>query len=244
MFLKMPLRKIKNTKKYSGYTLLEMLITIAIISFVIMLVGVTLTTLIRTSMVSSIKMQIRDEADLIFDVIERNIKQTDPANILIYNSSNVRRYENGVVFTNDASANLITAYSTLLPEGDLTVAPNIANEIHVLPNKSTRWICIGFFKNSAGTQGYIVKSSYPAMSGSDHRKCFDSTEKEYMKNAIVLNSDDNNIQKMGVTFFRTGGDNAMFTFDLSMKTTKRYGAQDLGSIDRQLVVSTQKLTKN
>lgn len=241
--MRMKYAKAKNEKKrLKGYTLVEMLISIALISFVIMLVGVTLTTLIRTSIVSNVRMQARDETDIIMDVLERNIKQSDPSNILVYNSSAVRRYTNGEVETFGGDAQVTAAYgASLVPyiEGQLN-----GNEIHMLPYQSKRWICLGYFKDAAGN-GYIVKSTSASLgAGSLHKSCFDKNQTEYVKNAITLNTEENSVTQFVLSYFMSGGDNALFTLDLSLKPRKSYGGQEQGSIDRQLVVSTQKLTKN
>jgi len=239
--IKMKMFKSRQKKNYAGFSLLEMIITVAIISILIVFVSFSITTMIRSSIISTIRFESRNETELIFELIRKNISQTDPSNIRVYNSLAVRNYDRDlsrVVGEADGSkGSLGLAYQNPLDEG-----VEGGNEIHILPSGSTRWICIGYFETEDG-QGYIVKTSYPSFtSEADHQQCFNSTTQEYRKNAMVLNSDTIDVQSFSVNYYLQSSGNAIFTIDTITASTKKYGAQEIPELTRQLVVTTQKLT--
>jgi len=75
-----------NKKKYEGFSLIEMLLTIAIISFVMTISAAVLSTLIRVSTSSSNKIRARNESEFVLELVRRTVRNSNPKDIRIFNN--------------------------------------------------------------------------------------------------------------------------------------------------------------
>lgn len=238
-------------RKYKGFTLLETLITMVIVSIVILFISFLYVELVKTSLQSSIRMQARDESELTFELLQKNIKQADPQYIILFDSSGnlggVRRFNNTTGLTTYSG----TEESVYL--NPVTDPTQFANEIHILPANSSRWICFAFVKDSTDpSMGYIVKSSSGSISTDttspsgllEHADCLKGSETEFKKNRLVLNSSNVNIKDFSMaSYFDTYSGNKTVVINLTSQPTKWMGDEtEPTEIVRQLVVSTNKLT--
>lgn len=224
-------------KRIEGFSLIEMLITIVIIAVVMLLTTVTLTTLIKASASSSTRTTVREEGEFILELMKRTVRNSHTEDILVYDvPSRVYNVQTGLTEVIDDQAE---DYTSGLGEG------TPGTEIHFRPTGYNRWVCIGFFKDSIDeTNGYILKSSALNLSGK-HEDCFDGSKEDYLRNTMLLNSDEVDINAMLIEYFSTRGDNKLMTVDVELESQYLIPGQkdDIKpTIFRQAVISTQKLT--
>lgn len=232
-----------NTKseKYEGFSLVEMLITIVIMGMVMLIASITLTTLIKISTVSSNKTRVRNETEFVLELVRRTVRNSNPADVMIYNSIDARMYdsEDDVVKNNPSIPDIAAIYTTPLGE-------NITgNEIHLKPYGYTNWICIGFFRdmNPESEMGYVIKTSTQDLWG-NAEKCFDGTTEDYRMYTIGLNSEEVDINSFNIAYIESTGGNYIIRFDLSAQPISWYlgeGAPVNREVFRQAVVSTEGL---
>lgn len=237
--------KCNNGKQiYQGFTLLEMTLTIAIIAIVILLISTTLTTMIKNSINTNSALQTREETELVFEYLTKNIKQSDPSNIVFFASGGARNYNDSLGKTvENQTSRTANAYANPLPVGNNPADPIRINEIHFLPSGAKRWLCLGFFTDLQTGKGYILKSSMGSVSGADgHKACFDSTKSDYRKNTMVLNSREVNINDFSIKSYAVTSENAMLLFDISAIPMNAYSTENPTAVTRQLVVSTNKMS--
>lgn len=231
--------RILKKKKYEAFSLVEMLITIVIIGIVMLIASVTLTTLIKISTVSSNKTRVRNETEFVLELVRRTVRNSNPADVMIYNSLDARMFdsENGIVVNNPAIADMSSIYSTPLDE-------NVSgNEIHFKPYGYANWMCIGFFRDIDPEKqlGYILKTSTQDL-WSSAQKCFDGTTEDYRMYTIELNSKDVDINSFNITYTKSTEGNYIIRFDLSAEPVSWYlakGAPVNREVFRQAVVSTE-----
>lgn len=226
-------------KKYEGFSLVEMLITIVIMGMVMLIASVTLTTLIKISTVSSNKTRVRNETEFVLELVRRTVRNSNPADVMIYNSLDARMYDsaNDVVITNPEIPDIAAIYAVPLGE-------NVTgNEIHFKPYGYTNWICIGFFRDAdpANEMGYVIKTSTQDLFG-NAEKCFDRTNPDYSMYTIGLNSENVDINSFNIAYTESTGANYIIRFDLSAQPVTWYlakGAPVNREVFRQAVVSTE-----
>ena len=229
---------LKN-KKYEGFSLVEMLITIAIMGMVMLIASITLSTLIKISTVSSNKTRVRNETEFVLELVRRTVRNSNPADVSIYNSLEARTYDsaNDRVTNNPEIPDISTVYA--LPLGE-----NITgNEIHFKPYGYTNWICIGFFRdaNPESEMGYVIKTSTQDLWG-NAEKCFDRTNPDYSMYTIGLNSENVDINSFNIAYTESTGGNYIIRFDLSAQPITWYlatGAPVNREVFRQAVVTTE-----
>lgn len=225
--------------KYEGFSLVEMLITILIMGMVMLIASVTLTTLIKISTVSSNKTRVRNETEFVLELVRRTVRNSNPADVMIYNSVDARAYdsENDVVIDDPAVADMSAIYEVPLGE-------NVTgNEIHFKPYGYTNWICIGFFRdaNPDSEMGYVIKTSTQDLWG-NAEKCFDGTTEDYSMYTIGLNSENVDINSFNIAYTESTEGNYIIRFDLSAQPITWYlaaGAPVNREVFRQAVVSTE-----
>jgi prepilin-type N-terminal cleavage/methylation domain-containing protein len=235
------LNKIYSVEKYKGFTLVELLVSIAIMIIIMLLLSLTFTTLIKASIISNAVITTRDESDFALRIFENTVKQSNVAGIALFKSDNVRgfSFDNGKVvdLTDKTTVANVYAPNRFLP------VDSVGNEIHLLPNGSNRWICIGYFKDTTTGQGVILKSSSSYISGeSNHSSCFDSTSQEYLKNTIQLNTDSTDIKSLNIRYYDADNENSMILAEVIAEPTMWFGSGKKKEIIRQIVVTTRKLT--
>lgn len=224
----------KIIKKYEAYSLVEMLITIVIIGIVMLIASVTLTTLIKISTVSSNKTRVRTESEFVLELVRRTVRNSNPSDVYIYNSSSARKY-NPVdnIVEDELSTNLPSVYGTSLGENQ------VGNEIHFRPYGYESWVCIAFFTSVSDSEmGYIVKTTVADLTG-QHQNCFAQGSTGYM---IPLNSDIVDIDNFQIAYTILDDSNYMIRFDIDAEPTEWYlsfGAPVRKEVHRQAVVSTE-----
>jgi type II secretory pathway pseudopilin PulG len=156
-------------KKYAGYSLVEMLISLGLISGVLVLVGLVLTTMIKTSIMADVRTLARTESEFLATVMQRNIENSIPDNVLLFNKANPYEIEEGVFVSNESD------FTHVLFDG------TAATEVHMLPVTSDRWICIavGYEVVDGEEQVYVMRTSAstalisPYDDVANHSSCFD-----------------------------------------------------------------------
>lgn len=219
---------------YEGFSLVEMLITIVIIGVVMLTAATSLTTLIKISTVSSNKTRVRSESEFVLELVRRTVRNSNPSDVYIYDSSNVRTYtpEDNLVVNKDG-ADITGTYASSLSE---TIS---GNEIHFRPYGYDNWICIGFFKSTNdANMGYILRTSADTLS--DHASCFvNTTTSPYL---IALNSEVVDVTDFKIAYTILKDTNYLIRFDIKAEPTQWYlgtGAPVRREVYRQAVVSTE-----
>lgn len=225
---------LNNDERYHGYSLVEMIISVAIVSVVMLIIGLSLNSLLMVSFVTSARMEALNQTDFAMELIKRTIKQSNPSNIFLFDSSDYYYYESGnnVIARNP---NTSEGYPSPLYEGEA----NVGNEIHLLPANSDRWICIGYFTDNQGN-GYLFKTSYKNLT--NHESCFDSATSEYKKNIMKLNTSQVNFTQFDASYFSGGSSNVFYRIKMTGQPTKKYGNAELPrTIEQDLYITTNKI---
>ncbi len=124
----------KTDTKYTAFSLLEMIITTFIVGFIMTVVALVLTTLIKVSVVTTNKTAARNDSEFVLELLRRNVKSSNPSEVSLYNTVEKRTYNKD---TGKVSVG-----------GDFTtsVAKNKpANEIHFRPQGSQNWVCLAYY---------------------------------------------------------------------------------------------------
>lgn len=226
-------------KKYKGFSLVEMLLTIGILGIITLLVASTLTTLIKVSMVSNAKSQARNDVNFITELMQRSLGNSNVGDISMYNSSAVRFFNRETMEIEELP--LGTTYQ------DPTLLPNTpSNEIHVRSYGYDVWSCIGYFKDADPERrenyGYLLKTSRFSMG--DHSECFSpNLTDSYIS---VLHNYEVNISDFNVEYLVVGDDNDnMFIINTVAQPIfwpQSFKVPVNRDITRQTTVSTQGLT--
>lgn len=240
------LRNGNESTEYNGYSLVEMLITMAIISVILILVASTITALIKASAISTAKTLSRNESEFILEYVRRTIRNAEIEEIKVYNTYSGA--ENCRFVNSDDEVELNGISGCILEDIYMdTISPaTIGNEIHIRPSGSAYWVCIGFFPDETDSSiGYLLKTS--AIDLEDHENCFDpSLNGNYARSALFLNSDEIDVNSFEVKYFVSGEDeNTLMTVDLEIEPihwVPGKQSQFKPQYRRQTVVSTQKLT--
>jgi prepilin-type N-terminal cleavage/methylation domain-containing protein len=223
-------------RKIEGYSLVEMIITIAIIAVVMLLVGVTLTTLIQASANSSTRTTVREEEEFVLELMRKTIRNSHTDDIYVFNPQNRAYNESSGLIE---ATGEVSGYDTALVDGE------VGTEIHFRPSGFDRWVCIGYFSGVDDPDiGYIFKSSASDLN-SNHEACFDSATQESLQNTILLNSNDVDVNGLSIEFYPTVGENMIMSLGLTMEPThwvERFAGDEAPNVFKQVVVSTQKLT--
>ncbi len=229
----------RSTKKYTGFSLVEMLITIVIIGVVMLISAITLTSLVKISSVSSNKTRVRTETEFVLELVRRTVRNSNPSDIYIYDSIDERRFnpENSTVVSTSEHLNIEEIYTNGLEENVF------GNEIHFRPYGYENWICIGFFKSSVDENlGYILKNSADDL-WNNHSSCFEN-DLENMRYIMVLNSEYVNIKAFNIAYTVSDNTNYLIRFDLNAEPVNWYlgnGAPVEKEVFRQTVVTTEGL---
>lgn len=230
---------LSNKGKYEGFSLIEMLITIVIIGVVMLISAVTLTSLVKISTVSSNKTRVRNETEFVLELVRRTVRNSNPSDVYIFNSTDVRRFnpETSAVERVSELINLDEIYSQNLEEN------TFGNEIHFRPYGYESWICIGFFKSSLDeSKGYILKNNSDDL-WNNHASCFQN-DPDNMQYIMVLNSDYVNMKEFNIAYTITDETNYLIRFDIMAEPVSWYlsqGAPVNREVFRQTVVSTEGL---
>ncbi|MBP5204315.1 prepilin-type N-terminal cleavage/methylation domain-containing protein [bacterium] len=251
-------------KTYEGFSLIEMLITMIIMSIIMVVVSSSLTTLVKVSLVSSAKMKLRNESEYVLELVRRTVRNSNPDDVYIYDSLGARVYDpkTGVVEGDEEKIPSVYSSANIVkPEGTLDAgdsAKTVGNEIHFRPYGYEEWICIGFFYDkgsvegtndygiyadidSGAKHGYILQTSVSGFEGGSHADCFDE-KKNHSYNYIVLNSSTVGFNEFGISYIEESDGNYLISFNLTAEALKWYlgkGAPVQKIIKRQTVVQTE-----
>ena len=230
--------RINVNKKYEGFSLVEMLLTIGILGIITVLVATTLTTLIKVSSVSNSKNQARNDVNFIMELMNRSIGNSNVGDITLYQSSEVRTFNKETMKIENAQVGLGGVYTnpTLL-------IGTPANEIHVRSYGYNVWSCIGYFKDSQNSElGYLLKTTIYSMD--DHSECFNTDrENAYVS---VLHNYAVNVESFSIEYLVVGDDaDNMFIINttvIPLNWPEGFNVPVNKEITRQITVSSQGLT--
>ena len=228
----------KIYKKYEGFSLVEMLLTIAILGIVTLLVATTLTTLIKVSLISNSKNQARNDVNFIMELMNRSLGNTNVSDITLYNSKEARIFDRESQMVVDSQPGSIAG---IYQDPTLQEAMP-SNEIHVRSYGYNVWTCIGYFLDEEGQEGYLVKTSVYEMD--DHSECFNSDrDGAYVS---VLHNYEVDVKDFSIEYLVIGddGDN-MFVVDTVVEPKNwpvGFNVPVNREITRQITVSSQGLT--
>lgn len=226
-------------KTFKGFSLIEMLLTLVIISIIFLITAKTLNTIIKVSTITKYKNITRNEAGFAMELTERLLANSNVNEVYIFDSSTARNYQGGAITSTLTPEELIALYSSSLLPGSK------GNEIHVRPYGYNSWNCIGYFVDETDPElGYLLKravESFPVDGG--HESCFDdSWGSEYP--ILVLNSEDVTVKDFQVSYTMSELVNNIFYVDLEMEP--RFWSPGKTSIEkavfRQSTITTQGLT--
>jgi type II secretory pathway pseudopilin PulG len=232
-------------KKLTAFSLVEMIITLGILSIVFLLTTKTLTTLVQVSTVTKYKTATRSEADFTMELVRRFLSNSKIDDMYIFDSLNQWSYtpETGIVATNPQA--LSGSYTT--PQG----VGQTGNELHVRLSGYDQMTCIGFFKEDytdTESKGYILKKTVDFNDTSQHYECFlgegSDPFPESLYPVMVLNAKDITVKDFLVSYAQSESSNNIFYVDLMMEPL--YWAPGMDHIEkavvRQSIVTTQGLT--
>ena len=225
-------------KRYEGFSLVEMLITISILGIITVLVASTLTTLIKVSTVSNSKNQARNNVNFIMELMQRSLGNSNVGDITLYQSTNVRVFNKETMKLENVQAGLGDVYNNPTLLGGIQ-----SNEIHVRSYGYNVWSCIGSFKDSQDSNiGYLLKTTIYSMD--DHSECFNSDRiGSYVS---VLHNFNVSVKDFSVEYLVIGddGDN-MFIINTTVESLdwpESFNISVNKEITRQITVSSQGLT--
>lgn len=167
------IKKKKNKRTHiEGYSLVEMLITLALISFVLTFVGIALTTMLKASIMSDARTVSRQEIEVLSSSLRLSIGNSRAERVQVFESD-------WTILDGDLIQEEVSPVFTAIAMG----VPG--NEIHILPTKADRWVCIASISKAnpdviGGIQKIVIRTSadfnvIPSTSTNlaDHQKCFD-----------------------------------------------------------------------
>lgn len=228
----------KDRKTYEGFSLVETLFSIVILSMVMLFVASMLNTVIKTSHTANSKNMARSDINYVMDVYDRTISNAKLEDVKMYDSSNVRNFgfnSDGIPVIQGGSLGNTYAEGNPIPE-------NI-NEIHVRLYGYDTWTCLGYFKYITGENeyGFIVKATSNDLNVDNHETCFNSP-------ITILHSYSVDVSKFSIQYIDIGdGVNSMFVIDseftpLYWPMSNSFALVTKG-VSRKIVVSTRALTR-
>ena len=231
----------KEIFKYNGFSLVEMLLTIMILSVVMLLVATTLNTVIKASNTANSKNLARSDINYIMEVYNRSLSNAELEDIYLYSvSDNARIFtvESGLpkIKSLDSTAVSNAYENELISLRDPT--GYVGSEVHVKVYGYSVWTCLGFFKDVNG-YGYIVKATNTTLT--NHSECFNDNSVITMLNSFSIDVKDFNIQYVDI------GDNRNSMFIVNSTVVPLFWPVGdsfpvTRDVSRQIVVSTEALT--
>ena len=227
-------------KTYEGFSLVETLFSIVILSMVMLFVASMLNTVIKTSHTANSKNMARSDINYVMDVYDRTLSNAKLEDVKMYDSSNVRNFgfnSDGIPVIQGGSLGNTYAEGNPIPE-------NI-NEIHVRLYGYDTWTCLGYFKYITGENeyGFIVKATSNDLNVDNHETCFAENSP-----ITILHSYSVDVSKFSIQYIDIGdGVNSMFVIDseftpLYWPMSNSFALVTKG-VSRKIVVSTRALTR-
>lgn len=226
-------------KSFKAFSLIEMLLTLAILMIVFLLTTRTLTTVVKVSAISKYKTLTRSETDFALELVERFLANSNIKDIYLYNSSSVRSYSE--------ASGVVSAAPDGTYDNTPAVAPATGTEVHVRLSGYDQLTCIGFFRENASdvdSNGYLLKRTVDFDDDvNSHADCF-NTALFTSSPIIVLNSESVTVKDFLVTFSKSELVNNIFWIDLTMEPLFWAPGEDTleRAVIRQSIITTQGLT--
>jgi len=215
--------KKRSLVRYGGFTLVEMLLTMAILSALFLAIGGLLQNMIKSSEYASSRMLMREEGEFLGEIFRKYLRNSSVDNVALY-----YREDPVVEFSDDYEIERLSSSDIILdlrdPENPL---PHPATEIHFRPSGDStgRVICIGFFRDQGG-KGRIIKSSgyfdggWTDLGGFeqyDPEECFPTSPTPlFRKEAFILSSDLVHMDSLGIQAHMANL-NIYYVIDIDMK---------------------------
>lgn len=200
-------------KKYSGFTIVEMLITMAVLMILFLAIGSVITNMLVASNTISSRMMVREEGEHLAEIFRKYVRNSSTDGVKLYTRNNPE-----ISFNEDFEVTLIGDSASECSFG--------CTEIHFRPTgeSANKVVCFGYFEDSDAEDGagYIVRSvSEFNGSWSDYEAstCFPSspsTDQLFRKNFVVLNSDLVYVDGLEIQQTQTSS-NVYYSFDIDMK---------------------------
>ena len=234
-------------KLFKGFSLIEMLLTLAIMSIVFLLTTKTLATIVKVSTITNYKTATRVEADFAMELMERFLSNSKIDDMNIYDTQECRIYiydeeEDQMemrISDSCTQAELDNQYSSPMNIG-LT-----GNEVHIRLSGYDQLTCIAFFKEDPeedSSKGYLLKRTVDFGDDNNPDECFEFAS--FSDPIIVLNAEEINVNDFKVSYAQSESSNNIFYVDLEMEPL--FWAPGESNIERsvirQSIVSTQGLT--
>lgn len=226
-------RRLKN-KRYSGFSLIEMLITMTILGFVMLLCATVLNSLIKVSTVAEYKNATRNDVNFITEFSKRALGNASLQDIYVYDTYTVRKYNHEArrIVADKSDTQINNAYESNV---------GVGTEVHVKVYGFGRWTCIGFFDSTEGDKKYILKTSTSELIGGNHKDCFGNEDNILME----LNSTYVTINDFEVSTTSILDGNTLFTVDVAAEPLIWPVGDNIPvtkEISKQVTVITQGLT--
>ena len=243
-------------KKFKAFSLIEMLMTLAIMSIVVLIATQTLNTIFRVSTISKFKTVTRNEMAFSMELVERLLANSNVKDVYIFDPTpdqdiqqpeNIARYydEENNRIVNYHNVDLGSVYNVETNSGDS------GTEIHIRPYGYNFWVCIGYFKGYKDDlpteDGYLLKRTvdnlFEGVNGADHASCFDH-EFSTSDPILVLNSDDVKVNDFEISYIKSSNINNVFYIDMEMEPTSWVPGESAleRAVIRQAIVTTRGLT--
>ena len=226
-------------RKYIGFSLVEMLLTVLLLSIIMMLVTITLNTVIKVSQASNSKNTTRADMTYIMDYIKRGLTNSQIEYIYIYDS-----LSNRYISTDSGQLKVSTDgdVSDIYADGKAGNMDSFdnANEIHFKMYGYDVWTCIGYFKDVTGEYGYIVRNIHGDLDVG-HSSCFGEGEVVTPLHSFMVDTKSFSIDYLQVA----DNKNSMFIIDATLQPLYWPVKETFPitrEISRQSVVSTEALT--
>jgi prepilin-type N-terminal cleavage/methylation domain-containing protein len=217
-------------RKYEGFSLVEMLITLALLGFIMVLVAVVLTTMIKVAAVTNTKNMARNDVNYITEFVTKSLSNTHLSEIYLYNSVEGKFY--------DATEGRVVGDADY---SDFEFIDGMSgNELHVDSFNYGIRNCYGFFKDSEDSErGYFLKST--AKNVEDPADCF---SEDYA--VVVLHSFEVIVRDFRIDYVLIGSDtDNMFIINVTVQPSywpTSFKVPVNREITRQTTVGTQGLT--
>ncbi len=226
-------------KKYQGFTMIEMLITMVVLMIIFLAVGSLVNNMIKASNTVSSRMLVREESEYFAEVFRKYIRNSRVDNVKLYHRDLTELSFNH---------NLEVVLSSADPTEVLGVDQKFT-EIHIqsTDGKSDKVICIGFFS------GYLVRSVGNFQGWLDYQPedCFPrgAGDEMFRKNFVILNTDLISVEGLSIEKHESST-NIYYSIDIDVKPAwgvggaSNYRTKDGSPIYRKsFVVQTRRVAE-
>jgi type II secretory pathway pseudopilin PulG len=207
-----------KTKKYKAFTLMEMIVVMALIFIVFLAFVSVLTSMMRASNTVSARMVSRQEGEYISEVFRKFIRNASYDSIRVY-----RRHNPRITFSMDGEKVNYSHVINIAPLGYTLLSSaggTGGTEIHFRPSGNpNEVVCMGFFEDTVTGRGYIIRSKVTYAQpwhAYNPNLCFSPATQDFRKNFMILNSDLIHIDTFTIDF-SGGGLNNYYTFEMEME---------------------------